>query len=154
MAQAAAQNQEVDAAVVVGGLGPLLPRMSMTIVVVLLLGSININFTYKGGSPMFVIKCNNNEDWQSAMFILSYYHVISTMYSDGEDPTTTYMVVENGKVDDDALTLAEMAFCGDWISDSKDYRWCCPHCENGEMKNCDTGICGHLTFVEPKRKGE
>jgi hypothetical protein len=66
------------------------------------------------------------------------------------------MVVEQAaNTDIDDLSLAEMAFCGDWQTDDENHRWICPHCNRDELKNHPAGICGHLTFIEPKfRKGE
>lgn len=96
---------------------------------------------------MFIIKPEKPEDWQHAMFMLSYYHVDITIRSNGEDAESVYMVVEDTTFccsdrDDEReeqLRLAEAHFQSAWRQVGN----VCPDCESRE------DICGHLTFNNP-----
>lgn len=94
---------------------------------------------------MFCLKISamSAQDFQQAMFIMSYYHVSMTAYSNGEDATSTYMVVGgegNGQqVKEEDLHNAEMAFQMNFRQVGK----ICPHCD-GQIEG--ETVCGHLTF--------
>jgi hypothetical protein len=93
--------------------------------------------------PMFVVFPKNPIDWQSALFILSYYHVITTLRSDGDDAASTYMVVEEDPENPDGLRMAEMAFQMNW-KQSLFPAHLCPDC----VDHADRLVaCGHLTFT-------
>jgi len=85
------------------------------------------------------------EDFVEAMFMLSYYHVSTRLYSDGEKASSAYMIVEmdrerygsEGNGDDD-VRLAEMGFQMNFHQDNN--LVACPHCDE------EDGPCGHLTF--------
>ncbi len=96
---------------------------------------------------MFCLKLSamSAQDFQQAMFIMSYHHVSMTAYSDGDDPTSTYMVV-GGKgcgqqVNEEALYNAEMAFMMNFRQEGMK----CLHCAVDKMNGEQT--CGHLTFT-------
>jgi hypothetical protein len=102
---------------------------------------------------MFIIKPKRLEDWTYALFMLSYYHVDITMYSDGEEESSMYALVDkkqNPKFNtpdsnwdpEEYLRCAEMAFQMAWHQ----VGMLCPHCE-GQPGIGET--CGHLTFSEP-----
>jgi hypothetical protein len=115
---------------------------------------------------MFIIRCENPADWQEALFMLSYYHVKTTFYSDGENAKSTYAVVELAEANGDGLHLAEMCFQMNWHQHNSGI---CLHCEQDEIDVCvDCDIryscddqrdecslkhtartCGHLTFSGP-----
>lgn len=98
---------------------------------------------------MFCIKLSDmaRDDIMHAMFLLSYYHVSAQLFSDGDDPDSTYMVVEgpaaimeNNEVVDN-VGMAEMAF----QMNHRQVGFICPHCENDDDNEEKT--CGHLTFT-------
>jgi len=95
---------------------------------------------------MFVIMPKNSADWQHAMFMLSYYNVECSLYSNGEDAESTYMVVSAGVDeyrDEEALRLAEMCFQVNWHQSNEKL---CLHCVD-HADRFDS--CGHLTFTHP-----
>lgn len=102
---------------------------------------------------MFIIMPKNPADWQQAMFMLSYYHVRCTLYSNGEDAKSVYMEVRaprsSGDDGEDALHLAEMCFQMNWHQGGM----ICPGChkeQNNYWAGCDgKDTCGHLTFTHP-----
>ena len=95
---------------------------------------------------MFVIYPKDPAEWQNAMFMLSYYHVLCRTYSDGDNEISAYMVVEglpetDGTDRDDDLRMAEMCFQMNWHQEGK----LCPHCvDHSDVFDC----CGHLTFTK------
>ena len=97
---------------------------------------------------MFVSKPLKAEDWEHALFMLSYYHVSITVHSNGEQVSTTYMVVEglpetDGTDRDNDLQLAEMCFQMNWTQHGSKL---CPDC----IDHADRfDFCGHLTFDKP-----
>jgi len=98
---------------------------------------------------MFVIKPINPSDWEIAIFMLSYYHVQLTIRSNGEQASTTYIVVEkmlndgDDKQAADDLRTAEMCFQMNWHTHSSKL---CPDC----IDHADVfDSCGHLTFSKP-----
>ena len=95
---------------------------------------------------MFVIKPIKDADWQHAIFMLSYYHVKISTFSNGEDAITAYMVVEGKPMaegDEDHLRLAEMCFQMNWHQHGSSL---CPHC----IDHADVfDSCGHLAFSKP-----
>lgn len=95
---------------------------------------------------MFIIKPKFAEDWQVAIFMLSYYHVSMTTFSDGDNVESAYMVVSCGKdQSQEDLRLAEMCFQMNWNQVGR----ICPHC----AEVCtDEEFCGHLTFDMPIEK--
>jgi hypothetical protein len=96
---------------------------------------------------MFVIKPNDYEEWQHAMFILSYYHVRCTIHSDGDNFESAYMVVDSTDEDNPTtsyLHMAEAAFQMNWHQGGV----LCHHCEDiNEALDVKETTCGHLTFV-------
>lgn len=116
---------------------------------------------------MFVIKPASQYDWVHALFILSHYHVMATMYSDAEHIDSVFMVVSEHPehVGTDDERMAEMAFQMNWHQKGN----ICPVCEvekitdpeheckiwdtcGHDCEDCDITIentCGHLTFVKP-----
>jgi hypothetical protein len=117
---------------------------------------------------MFIVKPNNPAEWQSAMFILSYYHVSLTVRSDGDNMDSAYMVVGDATFccsdNDEELMehyrLAEIAFMANWhqkhgiCADCNDPEPCLKceiykECAEPGNVQC-TGIahhCGHMTFT-------
>jgi len=116
---------------------------------------------------MFVIKPDNYEEWQHAMFILSYYQVQCTMHSDGDNFESAYMVVAGpASINrDNTITnnirMAEACFQMNWHQGGM----ICHHCEREDQcltcnvysecadpgnKDCSDSsqTCGHLTFVK------
>ena len=123
---------------------------------------------------MFCLKISamSARDFQQAMFIMSYYHVSMTAYSNGEDATSTYMVVGgegNGQqINEVDLRNAESAFQINFRQEGM----ICPHCDGmddpvetklGELSasgilrdvrqwygivhyDDEPKVCGHLTF--------
>ena len=99
---------------------------------------------------MFVIKPLKAEDWEHALFMLSYYHVNITVRSNCEQTSTTYMVIEAEMYDDvrntpgeEQLQLAEMCFQMNWTQHNSKL---CPDC----IDHADRfDFCGHLTFGKP-----
>lgn len=123
---------------------------------------------------MFCLKLSamSAQDLQQAMFIMSYYHVSMTAYSNGEDATSTYMVVGGEgcgqQVNEEDLRNAEMAFQHNFRQEGM----ICPHCDGmddpveaklgelsakGVLRDVrqwygidhdpdDPKVCGHLTF--------
>jgi hypothetical protein len=96
---------------------------------------------------MFVIKPDNPEEWQNAIFMLSYYHVCIEMYSNGEDQESAYMVVSTPDTDGEQERMAEMAFQMNWHQKGK----LCPHCTKQDADGTSEDgvsddVCGHLTF--------
>jgi hypothetical protein len=89
---------------------------------------------------MFVIKPATPKDALHALFLLSYYEVSFTAYSDGEHSNTTFIKVSREYRKDD-LRLAEMAFQMSFRQKGK----ICPVCE---MVDKGKQTCGHLTFTE------
>lgn len=100
---------------------------------------------------MFCIRPHSALDLQQAMFILSYYPVNVVSFSDGEDPDSTYLVVdelpqnsnlapERAFCPEDELYLAELAFQMNFRQSGI----VCPHCKT---KNPHEDCCGHLTFT-------
>jgi len=104
-------------------------------------GLFDINHITKETNMFFVINVAKmtREDFSEAMFILSYYHVNTSLYSDGEHAVSTYMVVESNKDDKDDLRLAEMAFQMNFHQDHTPLA--CSHCEGEDG-------CGHLMFTK------
>ena len=101
---------------------------------------------------MFCIKPKDIADWQHALFILSHFVVRCEMYSDTEDETTTFMVVDNeyDRYNEHvgAVRMAEAAFQMDWRQKGGPL---CPLCEmtnkTAEEHGCiKVETCGHLTF--------
>lgn len=96
---------------------------------------------------MFVIDLGKMamDDVRHAMLILSYYHVMSEVYSDGENPDSCYMVVKANPImgdhQQDALRMAEMAF----QMNHRQVGMICPHCKADD--DYDERTCGHLTFT-------
>jgi hypothetical protein len=117
---------------------------------------------------MFIVKPNNPAEWQSAMFILSYYQVSLTVRSDGDNMDSAYMAVDplafcassTDKERQEHYRLAEIAFMANWhqkhgiCADCKDPEPCLKceiYSECAEPGNVKcTGIshhCGHMTFT-------
>ena len=98
---------------------------------------------------MFVIYPETAADWQHAMFMLSYYHVRCKLYSNGEDASTTFMVVSEdedwSESDAENLRLAEISFQMDWHPRSG---LRCVHCD-ALPEPLREETCGHLTFHKP-----
>jgi hypothetical protein len=103
---------------------------------------------------MFVIMPFKDSDWAHALFILSYYAVELIVRSNGEQASSTYMVVRQLDTDDtcdeDAIEkaasdyrCAEMCFQGNWHTHKENL---CPDCID-YSEQLDT--CGHLAFSEP-----
>jgi hypothetical protein len=98
-------------------------------------------------TPMFIIQPANPAEWQSAMFMLSYYHVYIELYSDGENQESTYMVVSTPGTDGEQERLAEMCFQMNWHQKGN----LCPHCTKQDTDgtsddDVSDDVCGHLTF--------
>jgi hypothetical protein len=97
---------------------------------------------------MFIIKPFKPEDWEHALFILSYYHVSVGVRSNGEQSNTTYMVVEElpeavGTDHDNDLRLAEACFQMNWHTHNGHL---CPECiDHSDVYD----TCGHLAFSHP-----
>lgn len=104
---------------------------------------------------MFVIYPENPSDWVHAMFIMSYYRDLHCeLYSDGEEASSTYMVVDDTPPGfewpegmhtkaAENLRYAEMAFQMNWHQASNKFR--CIHCD-ALPEPLQEEICGHLTF--------
>ena len=85
---------------------------------------------------MFLIKPVSALDMQQAVFILSFYKVSFSAYSDGEDSGTTYIIVDKEE-EKDGLVMAESAF-------QMNFRQVGNVCQVCRDKGED--FCGHLTF--------
>ena len=102
---------------------------------------------------MFIIFPEKAADWQSAMFIMSYYKdVYCELFSDGENAESAYMVVDASPPGfeiptDEAnnnLRLAEAAFQMNW---HQTRGWRCIHCD-ALPEPLREETCGHLTFTK------
>ncbi len=119
---------------------------------------------------MFIIKPTKPEYWAKALFILSYYHVRTEVYSNGENLNGMYMAVMPFETDADdgekELRMAEAAFqCPPgWHTEKGICEVCkdeqpnvCSECDCYEMcpgapdPRCSAlqHNCGHLVFNEP-----
>jgi len=112
---------------------------------------------------MFVIKPENTAAWKDALFILSCYHANISTFSNGDDPSSTYMVVDTLHPDSEQvinqnldvqqqLNLAEMCFQMNWHQVGT----ICPHCDEveGTVPPDEPKVCGHLTFNKPINSSE
>lgn len=112
------------------------------------------------GEIIFVVKPETSEDLQHALFLLSYYRVRVEFFSDGEDSSSTYMVVDEAdEVRKGDFLLAQMAMQMNFHQGNADR---CPHCEDlptcddckynegdsGNCEHCTRLFCGHLTFTK------
>lgn len=92
---------------------------------------------------MFVIKPRTPEDMAYAMFLLSYYKVMFSSFSDGEHSNSTFIKVSREYRKGD-LRLAEMAFQMAFYQEGM----LCPVCKmKNEGKKKQRNSCGHLTFT-------
>jgi len=107
---------------------------------------------------MFVIHPENPADWQHAMFIMSHYRDLSIeLFSDAEEASSTYMVVdstypgfewpteEEEKKAQENLRYVEMAFQMGWHTKTEPR---CIHC-SALPEPLREETCGHLTFNKP-----
>lgn len=94
---------------------------------------------------MFVIDLGKMamDDVRHAHLILSYYHVVASFYSNGEEANSCYMVITAER--DEDLHLAEMAF---QMNHHQENGMICKHCR-AEIESTGEGqsTCGHLTFT-------
>lgn len=102
---------------------------------------------------MFSIKPKNALDYVYALFFLSQYHVKINVYSDGDLPGSTYMVIteddqyaqdesHEGAVSE--YGLAEMAFAANFTQIRHNM---CDECkEEVEKTGEGPATCGHYTF--------
>ena len=124
---------------------------------------------------MFIIKPKDQKDWAEALFMLSYYHVVINVFSNGENADDMYIRVEDesyccqeaseGRKAEEQLRLAEMAFQANWhqslgiceqcydenieVCVVCDIRYSCDDSRGDcQLKNQPVS-CGHLTFTEP-----
>lgn len=87
---------------------------------------------------MFVVKCIDTAALMEALFLLSLYKVRFETQSDGENPTTTVLVVDEETRGGD-LRLAEVAF---QMQFPQIGGMACPVC-HGQGES----VCGHLVFT-------
>lgn len=103
---------------------------------------------------MFIVKPKSAKDLQEALFICSYYHVVIESFSNGSDPESVELQIEEYKnyIDDpyEQYRLCEMAFQMNFHQDGS--KRICDVCrrkleETGEGE----ASCGHLTFTERRQ---
>ena len=86
---------------------------------------------------MFIVRCMSAFALKRALFTLSLYKVRFEARSDGEDRSTTILVVDEERRNGD-LRMAEMAFQMEF---HQARMMACPECyDKGEE------VCGHLVF--------
>jgi hypothetical protein len=103
---------------------------------------------------MFIVKPKTAKDLQEAMSICSYYHVIIKSFSDGTNPESVVLHIEEDKhhTDDDYMEdsynqfrLCEMAFQMNFHQDGR--KFLCDACKSKVEKTGEGSVCGHLTFT-------